>query len=72
MLLAGVELNQEKIESQNIANNLDINFSVLDSKKIEQQKSLDKQNLFKEREVDNLQELIYGKEKSSTDQAEQS
>jgi len=45
---------------------------VLDSKKIEQQKSLDKQNLFKEREVDNLQELIYGKEKSSTDQAEQS
>ena len=72
MLLAGVELNQEKIESQNIANNLDINFSVLDSKKIQQQKSLDKQNLFKEREVDNLQELIYGKEKSSTDQAEQS
>ena len=35
MLLAGVELNQDKIESQNIANDLSTNFSVLDQKKIE-------------------------------------
>jgi hypothetical protein len=42
---------------------------VLDSKKIDQQKSLDKQNLFKEREVDNLQELIYGKDKNTNDHA---
>lgn len=69
MLLAGVSLDYSgKQEAKSIANQMvtqpDLTTPDFDFKsKFEEQKEINKQNLFRERQVDNIQELIYGKPK---------
>lgn len=75
MLMAGVSLDYSgKQEIKSIANQMagqpelmttDFNFK----SKFEEQAQINKQNLFRERQVDSIQELIYGKPKEDKQNA---